>query len=450
MKQIQPNNLFSKDILDYKVDTRKLGRVNYVNLDNAATTPPFLEVQQTVQDFMISYGSVHRGSGTKSQVSTKNYEDSREVIKKFLGATNDDYVLFSGNTTGAMNMAAYFFSFLEGKVMVSDLEHSSSWLPWIKQEGVKSLGSKQVSIEELAELNEDVQQAGVKQVITYQSNSKGHFDLENIEELLQKNDVKVLVLTASSNLTGYLPPIREIGNLARKYGAYFLVDGCQYIQHHKLNMKEMGIDFLVASGHKIYAPYGEGFLIGSKDVLDAFLPYEIGGGNLPYITRDGTFLRYKNQLAHDPGTPNSLGAVAIATAIQVIQKLGIENIERYERKLADRLFSYLNDNKNIELYLNDPNYSTVFPFNVKGLLSSHVARLLNDDYGIGVRSGSFCVYQVVRKMNKIEDEESIINMVKQGDTNTVPAVVRASIGLGNTEGDIERLITALDEITKDL
>jgi cysteine desulfurase len=279
---------------------------------------------------------------------------------------------------------------------------------------------------------------------------KFEFNLDAIEKLFKKNKIKALVLTTSSNLNGYCPDIKSIGKLAHKHGAYFIVDGCQFIQHHTIDMQKMGIDFLVASGHKFYAPFGGGFLIGSKEFLDKFLPYQIGGGNFPYITEEGEFLRYKNQLAHDPGTPNAVGAVAMAIALRELRKIGLEKIESYEKYLAKKLFDYMKTNPNIELYVSKNQLNTVIPFNIKGISPEKVAKKLNSDYGIGVRAGSFCVYHVLRKLLKIEDEKHIIKEVNGGKTGNIPALVRASIGLCNTEDDISRMIKAIKEITRHL
>jgi len=445
---IVSKELFSNEILNYQVETEKYGRTNYVNLDNAATTPPLLEVQNGVNDFLASYGSIHRGAGSKSKISTEIYEESREVIKDFVNAPKDSYVLFSENTTEAMNLTSYFFSFLKGKVAVSAIEHSSSWLPWVKAEGIKAIGREQVKLHSMETVNHQIQIAGREQVVRYDVNDKFEFDLNSIEKLLQKNDVKVFVLTASSNINGYCPEIKNIGKLVHKYNALFVVDACQYLQHHEIDMQDMGIDFLAASGHKFYAPYGSGFLVGSKKFFDEFLPYQIGGGNLPYITEEGEFLRYRNQLAHDPGTSNSVGAVAMGLALKQLSKLGIDNVKNYESKLANRLFAYMKSNEKIQLFVNDDHLNTVIPFRISGMDSVEVAEKLNTVYGIGVRAGSFCVYQVVRKLLKLKDEFDIVSSVKNGDISKIPSLVRASIALCNTEEDVDRMIEALNEMTK--
>lgn len=448
MSDVNPNQLFSKEILEYPVKTTA-GIKNYVNLDNAATAPPLLAVENGVHQYLAGYGSVHRGAGAKSKISTDIYEDSREVIKKFVKAPNDAYVIFTNNTTGAINTAAYFFSFLQGKVLVSAIEHSSSWLPWIKNEGTKALGNSQNTLNEMESVNQQIQYLGRHQVLQYDVNEEFEFDLEDIEKILKNNHIKILVLTASSNINGYCPDIKKIGQLANQYGAYFLVDACQFLQHHKIDMCEMGIDFLVASGHKFYAPYGGGFLIGPKKFLDEFLPYQIGGGNLPYITKTGEFLRYKNQLAHDPGTPNAIGAVAMAIAIKELEKIGIENIEQYEKTLTRKLYDYLRTNPKVELFVSEKHLNTVIPFSIKGMSPNAVAVILNEKYGIGVRAGSFCAYNAIRKLLKIKREDEIIqSVINEKRSDKIPMLVRASVGLCNNEDDINRFIKAIKEITK--
>ncbi|MBU0661602.1 aminotransferase class V-fold PLP-dependent enzyme [Patescibacteria group bacterium] len=445
---IQTNNLFSEAIQNYQVKTTDRGLVRYVNLDNAATTPALASVEQAVQEYIASYGSVHRGAGVKSKVSTDVYEASRDTIKRFVNAPEDAYVLFTGNTTGAMNTVAYYFSFLSGKVAVSSIEHSSSWLPWVKTEGIKALGSEQVALDDMESVNEHIQLAGRKQVLQYSVNENFEFDLADIEKLLKEHDIKAFVLTASSNATGYCPDIKAIGQLVHKYGAYFIVDACQFVQHHTMDMQELGIDFLAASGHKFYAPYGGGFLIGPKKFFDNFLSYEIGGGNLPYITKDGEFLRYTNQLAHDPGTPNAIGAISMASAFEALEDIGIEQVEAYEHGLAKQVYDYLKNNSKIELYVNDNHLSTVVPFNVKGINFTDVAEELNSRFGIGVRAGSFCVYNVIRQVLDIQDETKIIEDVKAGKEDAVPGFIRASFALCNTQEDVDRFIEAMEEITK--
>ena len=198
-----------------------------------------------------------------------------------------------------------------------------------------------------------------------------------------------------------------------RHGAMFVVDACQFLQHHPLDMQELGIDFLAASGHKFYAPYGGGFLIGPKRFFDAFLPYQIGGGNLPYITKEGRFLRYDCEQAHDPGTPNSVGAIAMAAALRELKEIGLTEVERYETNLAQIAYEGLAELPGITLHVRKEHLTTVIPFSVQGMHYREFAQRLNDDFGIGVRAGSFCVYDAVRNLLDIEDESEIVAAVEQ-------------------------------------
>lgn len=444
---IEPRQLFSAHTLDYPVKTRVLGKTNYVNLDNAATTPPLISVTKAVDDFLVSYGSVHRGAGTKSKLSTEYYERSREIIKKFVGAPHNSYVLFGANTTGAMNALAYFMAFLPGKIAVSSLEHSSSWLSWVKAEGVKAVNGETASLSEIEKLNQKIQSAGHTQVLQYGINEQMEIDFEELEEMLKHNEIKAVVVTASSNLTGYCPDLGRVSGLVHQYGAYVVVDGCQYIQHHAIDMAALGIDFLIASGHKLYAPYGTGFTVGPKDFFDAFLPYQIGGGNLPYIATGGEFIRATTQLAHDPGTPNSVGAIAIAAALETLAGLGMDTVAAYENDLAHQAYVGLKNIPGLQVHVPVDRLQTIISFSIRGKDPRVVAERLNADFGIGVRAGSFCVYQAVRNLLKLDPNDGDIAAgVRRGDLKAVPAVVRASFGLTNDLSDVGRLIVALNLI----
>lgn len=438
-----PDQLFRPEILDFPVATTRLGKTAYVNADHAATTPPFHCVEEDIESFLCSYGSVHRGAGVKSILSTDVYEESRQSILHAVNAPLDSYVLFSGNTTGAMNVAATFFAMLDGKVAVSSLEHSSSYLPWVVAEGRYVAHYEPTELQCLDEVNRAIQFYGQRQVVTYPIALDGTVDLAKFDAMFTQQRIKVVVLTAASNLTGACPDIRAIADITHRHNAYLVVDACQYIQHHQVDMAD-GIDFLAASGHKFYAPYGGGFLIGPKVFLDEFLPYQIGGGNLPYITTEGAFLRYQNQQAHDPGTPNALGAVAMASALEAIQSLGYDAIAEYERTLVTALYDGLADVPGIHLFAREfP--STTIPFIMDGVPAADVARRLNDEYGIGTRCGSFCVYRAVNELLGItpEQDAAIAADVRRGDTSTIPGIVRASLGLSNRMSDIDRLITAM-------
>jgi len=446
---IDPTALFSEKILNFSVHTSRHGARSYINLDSAATTPPLRIVENRVKSFLETYGSVHRGAGTKSTLSTDIFEHSRRSIGKFIGADSNTYILFTNNTTVGMNTLAHYFSQIQGKIAVSKIEHSSSWLPWIVAEGHRSAGNQQRKISELATYNSLVQESGRKQVMRYGLNDQSEFDLAAIEVILRENQIKALVLTASSNLTGYVPEIKSITSLARNYGAYVVVDGCQFIQHHPVNMKEMGIDFLVASGHKFYAPYGGGFIAGPKDFFDLFLPYQIGGGNLPYIDIAENFYTYSSERAHDPGTPNAVGAISMAAALEELEIIGISNIETYERTLALRALNGLAKNPRVKVLADETRLTTVLPFIIQGINHNEVAARLNDEYGIGVRAGSFCVFDSIRALLGIENDRDIVTELQSGKFPEIPGIIRASFSIANTHDDVDAFVAAITEIAED-
>jgi len=417
----------------------------YVDLDAAASTSPLPAVEDAVRAFLAEYGSVHRGSGRHSKLSTDAYDHARRVIRRFVGAGEEDYVLFTGNTTGAMNVIAHHLSFLRGGVAVSSLEHSSSLLPFVKAEGERAVQGRQFALEELDSVAEQIQLAGRKNVHKYIIDPFRGIDLESLETLLSTHKTKAVVLTASSNLTGYCPPIREVARLAHSHGALLVLDGCQFVQHHVLNMEAEGVDFVAASGHKFYAPYGGGFLVGPKWFFDRFLPYQIGGGNLPYITGDGEFLRFKIELAHDPGTPNAVGAVAMAAALEEMEKIGLDRIFSHEKALAMRAHEGLSSIPGVELYVERERLGTVVPFNLRGQDPKEVAEILSTQFDIGVRAGSFCVYEGVRQLLGITPEEDarIAERVRLGDTSSIPGLIRASVCWHTRTEDVDRLIEAV-------
>ncbi len=416
--------LFPKESLELLVETKR-GRVREVNLDNAATTIPFTAVMDAAKAFLTTYGSVHRGSGHRSVLSTDAYEQSRKSIRDFVGASPKNYVVFTRNTTEAINHAAKLWEAKPGKVLVSDIEHSSNLLPWLNG----------------------------NEVVQYETTAQGFVEMDNMETALKEGGIKLLTVTGSSNVTGYRPPIHDLAVLAHRYGAKILVDGCQLVQHHKVWMlpdDDPGhIDFVAFSGHKMHAPFGAGVLIGPKQFFDESEPYQIGGGNLTYITRDLQLKRPLIVQAHDPGTPNALGAVTMAVAAKVLNlEIGYERIKQYETWLAESAFDRLAAIPGVNMYVDRNHLGSVITFDVDGLPAHQVAERLREDYGIGVRAGSFCTYELLRKLKGISDDEPIVQAIDRGDTSLIPSVVRASFGLVNQPEDVERFTQAVYEISK--
>ena len=417
--------LFTKKYLESLVKTMH-DRVRYVNLDNAATTPPFKVIKSRVNSAFDSYGSIHRGAGQNSQITTERYEGAREQLRRFVNASPENYVLFTKNTTESINQAAALLVTVPGKVLVSDIEHSSNLLPWLKN----------------------------GKIVQYKTNPDSTVNLGSIEKALREGtgSIKLVTITGSSNVTGYRPPLDEIARLAHSYGAKILVDACQLVPHAKLDIKADNdpahLDFVAFSGHKMYAPYGSGVLIGPKSFFDEVMPYQIGGGNLPYITKDLNIIRFQTVRAHDPGTANFVGALAMAEASKTLDAISYDTIAEYEHALVSQTCDELKQITGVTVYAPEGHLSSVIPFEIKGFDSRLTAVILAKEHGIGVRAGSFCTYELLRKLKGITDaqDSQIADEVRSGITKNIPGLVRASFGLANRPEDSERLVQAVREI----
>ncbi|MBD2680003.1 MULTISPECIES: aminotransferase class V-fold PLP-dependent enzyme [Nostoc] len=425
--------LFTDESLSFRVKTLNGNYVKYVNLDNGATTTPFAALKQYVDEMLDTYGSVHRGSGQKSVITTREYDASRNIIRDFVGSSPQNYVIFAKNTTEAINGAATLWAKKPGKILVSDIEHSSNLLPWITRD----------------------------EVVQYKTQPDGSVSLTEIENIFkthqnrpQAEQIKLLTITGASTITGYRPPIYELAALAHRYGAKIFADVCQLIQHERVDMRPdddpCHLDFVAFSGHKMYAPYGTGVLLGPKEFFDSSYPYQIGGGNLPYITRNLEIKRFYTERAHDPGTPNAMGAIAIAKAIQIIEGLGRSRIAQYEHSLVEFTFTRLASTPGVKVHIAGDNLAHVIPFDIDGFDGRLVAEILAQEYGIGVRAGAFCTYEYIRKLKNISDEQDleIANEVDKGITRNIPSIIRASFAVYNTLEDCDRFISAIAQIAK--
>ena len=282
--------------------------VRYVNLDVAASAPALTRVQYAVLEATPYYSSVHRGSGYLSQVSTKRYEDSRSTVRSFVGARAEDLVVFTRNTTDALNLLA---SAVPGPVLVLDVEHHANLLPW-RRGTVDTVAARATVAETLDELARNL-------------NAK-HYDL--------------VAVTGLSNVTGEALPLDRVAGLAHAFGARLAVDAAQLIAHAPVDMARAGIDYLALSGHKLYAPYGTGALIGRPDWLDAARPYLAGGGAVRQVERESVEWA-TGPARHEAGSPNALGAIALAAACDAFGALDRQQWAEHEAGLTSRLIEGL-------------------------------------------------------------------------------------------------------------
>ncbi len=408
-------------------------KTRYINLDNAATTPPFQAVVDSINEAFNWYGSIHRGTGFKSQLSTHLYERCRDLILQFVCADPSYHtVIFCSSTTDAINkMCHYLARKKDDVVLTTIMEHNSNLLPWRLSGNVDYVSTNP---------------------------SDGSLDVNLIKSKLQQHNgrVKLVAVTGASNITGFIPPIREIARVTHQYGAKLFVDAAQLIAHRPISMTSREdseyVDFLAFSGHKMYAPFGSGILIGPREYFMSEAPSLVGGGSAELVTlNDIEWAEIPWRL--EPGTPNLIGVLAISKAIQVLQNLGMENIAEHERTLTVQALKLLSHIPGIRIFGdNVPSLSRdrvgVISFISQKLDHALLASILSYEYGIGVRHGCFCAHLYTAELLGINQNQltSYIKQVRSGDHKHLPGFVRLSLGLYNTAEEIEYFAEAVKKI----
>lgn len=399
--------------------------VKYINFDNAATTPPLKVVLKAINEFSPWYSSIHRGKGYKSLLTSRLYEDSRSIIADFLKIDLDYYtIIFVKNTTEAINKLSYRLCQLENQgeciILSTGMEHHSNDLPWRNKYKLDYIG-----------LTRD-----------------GLLSLEDLESKLieYRGKVRLVTVTGASNVTGYINPIRKIVGLCRQYHAKTLVDAAQLIPHQPFNMSNQEIDFLVFSGHKIYAPFGTGVLIGPTDFFKQGEPEIKGGGTVQVVTPEEVYWD-DPPWKDEAGTPNIMGVIALAESLKKIKEIEIKKIAEYEQSLTYFTQKEMEKIPGVKLYNNRNNrIVSIIPFNIEGLSHEETADILAQKYGIGVRNGCFCAQPYIQKLLNISQREIKKHIYKPHSLH--PGLVRISFGMYNEKDEIDYLLQSIQEIQK--
>ena len=420
--------------LERKVPLLDGRTVRYVNLDNAATTPALVDVVKTVNESLPFYASIHRGAGFKSRWSTSVFEQAREIVARFVGADlRHDTVIFGLNATGAINKLSYRLCLPRDFVVISTLlEHHSNDLPWRKR----------------------------AQVVRVRATPDGRLDEEDFDRQLEKyaGRIGLVAVTGASNVTGYLTPMHRLARKVHEAGAEILVDAAQLAPHRPIDMKPADdpehLDYVVLSAHKMYAPFGSGVLIGPKAAFLCGDPEYCGGGTVQAVTTE--HVDWADPPDRDEaGTPNAVGAVAMAAAAKALMEIGMDKIAAHEEQLVRYALRKLRKVKGVRLYgQTDPVKSYervgVIPFNVEGVHHALVAAVLGSEGGIGVRKGCFCAHPYVVHLLGLSrtEAEGWRARVVSGDRSALPGMVRASFGCYTSEEDIDRWVEMLERIAQ--
>lgn len=403
----------------------------YVNFDNAATTPALRPVMECVDEFLGWYSSVHRGAGYKSQLSTRIYEQTREIVLDFVGADAERYtVIYGKNSTEVLNKVARGLRFEPGDVVLTSLmEHHSNLLPW----------------------------RGYAQVVHIEPTAEGGLDESSLDALLTAyaGRVRLVAITGASNVTGTLTPYARVAAKAHAAGALFCLDAAQLAPHHPISMcpanPDEQVDFLVFSGHKLYAPFGIGALVCRRDALDN-TPAVVGGGTVRFVTphsADWAGLPDREEA----GSPNVVGAVATAKALLCLKEIGMEAVHAHECALTAYLLSQLAQVPRVRIYgIADAARAgekvDVVPFEVDGMSHVLVAAILSTEAGIAVRNGTFCAQPYVRRLLGLSEAqiEQTHQQVTAGSLANLPGLVRVSFGVYNTYAEIDWFIENLHRV----
>ena len=411
---------------DLEVPLATVVRRRYVNLDAAASTPAMRPVLDAVERALPWYSSVHRGAGFTSQVSTRLYEAARETVARFVGARPTDTVIFVRNTTDAVNHLAHSLRVPEGRVVLTTaVEHHENMLPWRR----------------------------VGPVVTLPPPPSPAALVEAVRAALRdpSRPVSIVAVTGASNVTGEILPIAEIAALAHEHGALIAVDAAQLAPHRRIDMAASGIDCLSLSGHKMYAPFGAGALVAPTSLLEGCEPLLAGGGAVDFVTLDDVlWTALPDRL--EAGSPNVIGAVALAAACRALSAIGMDAVAAHERSLAVRLWTALARVPGVEMLTQwapgTVDRVGVATFNLAGYRDPLLAAVLSAEHAIGVRHGCFCAHPLMTNLLGVPDGEArrLHAELRAGRHPRLPGAVRASIGLGTTTADIDRLVGALHEI----
>jgi len=392
---------------DFPILKRQVNGKPLIYLDNGATTQkPKLVIDAIMSYYTDMNSNVHRGVHYLSQISTDAFEVTRRKLQEFINAAHDYEVIITKGTTDSINLVAtcYGREFVHAgdEIIVSAMEHHSNIVPW------------QMLCEE---------RGATLKVIPM--NEEGELDMEAYKALLNEK-TKLVSVNYVSNALGTINPVREIIKLAHAQGVPVLLDAAQAVQHIKIDVQELDVDFLAFSGHKMYGPTGVGVLYGKEEWLNKIPPYQGGGDMIKDVTFEKTTY---NELPFkfEAGTPNIEAGIALNAAIDYINDLGIENIKAYEDELLAYATEQLSTVEGIRFIGTAKEKSSVISFVVDGTHPYDIGVIL-DKLGIAVRTGHHCAQPVMDQFH-------------------IPGTVRASLAVYNTKEEIDALVAGVKRAT---
>jgi cysteine desulfurase/selenocysteine lyase len=399
---------------DFPILKRKVNDFPLIYFDNAATSQKPKQVIKAITHYYeYSNANVHRAVHTLSQEASELYEQAHEEVAKFIDAKDMEETVFVRGTTEAINLVAYAWGLYnlkkDDEILVTLMEHHSNIVPW---ENISKLTGSQVKY---AQVNKD-----------------GTLNYDVFEGMISKK-TKIACFSHVSNVTGVINDVKRLVKAAHDLGALALVDGAQSVPHLPVNVKDLDMDFLAFSGHKMLAPTGIGVLYGKREILETMAPFHGGGEMIREVSFNPTTKRCSiswNSLPwkFEAGTPNVCGGIGLMEAVRYLNRLGMKNVETHERTLTAYALQRLQECKGVEIYgPKDPSVKCgIIPFGVDDL-GSHDVALALDNYGIMIRSGFHCAQPLY-------------------ETLKLKSSARASFYIYNTREEVDRFVEVLKEI----
>ncbi len=383
-----------------------------IYLDSAATSQKPEVVVNAEREFYFEHNAAaHRGAHQLAEEATELFEQSRSVTAQFLGAKNQDEIIFTKSATEGINLIAYSLSNAEpgskfhikadDEIVVSEMEHHANLVPW--QELARRTGAK---------------------LRWFKVTDEGRLDLGDIDQVINEK-TRLIALTQQSNVLGTINNLNEVAKRAKSVGAFFLIDACQSVPHFQIDVTNLGCDFLVFSGHKALGPTGVGVLWGRKELLDEMPPFLTGGSMIETVTMErSTYLDAPKRF--EAGVPNMAQVVGLAAALTYLKKIGIVKIHEHEMSLTERALDGLSRIEGLSII--GPNNlvdrGAVLSFAVEGIHPHDIGQAL-DQYGIAVRTGHHCAWPLMKRFNSV-------------------ATTRASFYLYNDLSDVEALLEGME------
>jgi cysteine desulfurase/selenocysteine lyase len=392
----------------FPIFKNKINGKQLIYLDNANSSQKPLRVIDRISKFYSKeFSNVGRSVHSLAVTATNRFEETRDLVKKYINAKSREEIIFTKNATEAINLVAstYGERFINkgDEILITELEHHSNYVPW------HFIREKKGAVIKFAKCND-----------------RGEVEIDEIKKLIT-NKTKIIGITHLSNVTGAILPVRKIVDLAKTKNIPVLVDGCQGAPHLKLDMQELGCDFYAFSCHKMYGPTGVGILYAKKELLDKLPPYQGGGGMIEEVKKDKiTFPGSPTK--YEAGTLQTAEVVGFSESIRFIEDIGIKNIMKHEKEVMEYGLEKLKKNNSVKIIGDPKEKGSIIAFTIKGIHPHDIATILDDD-GVAIRAGHHCCQILHNKVG-------------------VAATARASLGVYNTKEDMDFLCNAIEKCKK--